>query len=156
MSELRQREQEQEAESARINAGRKPKFGDRMRNPWAGEGNPQRDGYFVREGRRTGNLNPGRYYEFTDGNGKFWELRAQFPFFVDTQPPEAVADKLGAVKVRVTNLGIGGAILVKDVHRIIDEEVTRQSKESADQSREAAVQEETRDDEDWFFNPNDD
>lgn len=40
---LKQLEQELEAEALRINAGRKPKFGDLMRNPWASESNPIRD-----------------------------------------------------------------------------------------------------------------
>lgn len=73
--ELKQREREFEAEAARINAGRKPKFGDLMRNPWASETNPIRDGYFVRK--------CGEYYEFTDRRGKFWQTRAKFAFFID-------------------------------------------------------------------------
>lgn len=86
MSELKQREAEFEAEALRINAGRKPKFGDLMRNPWASENNPQRDGYFVRERRQGGRFNPGHYYEFTDKCGKFWETQAKYAFFIDTQP----------------------------------------------------------------------
>jgi hypothetical protein len=52
----------------------KPCFGDIIENGWASENNPTRVGYFVREGRRTGRLNPGRYFEVTDGKGKFWNL----------------------------------------------------------------------------------
>jgi hypothetical protein len=51
-----------------------PQFGDTVENGWASEDNPTRVGLFVREGRRTGRLNRGRYWEITDGNGKFWEL----------------------------------------------------------------------------------
>ena len=51
-----------------------PKFGDAVENGWASEANPTRVGLFVREGFRTGKMNRGRYFEVTDGNGKFWEL----------------------------------------------------------------------------------
>jgi hypothetical protein len=81
--ELKQREREFEAEAARINAGRKPKFGDLMRNPWASESNPRRDAYFVR--RR------GDHYEFTDKRGEFWESRAKFAFFIDAEPSPSTA-----------------------------------------------------------------
>lgn len=79
-----------EADAVRINAGRKPKFGDWMRNPWAGESNPQRDGMFVRAGRNTGRCNPGPWYEFTDGKGEFWQMNTKSVFFIDT--PRATAD----------------------------------------------------------------
>lgn len=52
----------------------KPRFGDIIENGWASEDNPTRRGFFVREGRRTGRMNAGRYFEATDGAGKFWEL----------------------------------------------------------------------------------
>lgn len=52
----------------------KPRFGDIIENGWASADNPTRVGYFVREGRRTGRMNAGRYFEVTDGAGKFWEL----------------------------------------------------------------------------------
>lgn len=55
-----------------------PKFGDRIRGIYAGESNPQRDGYFVRVIRRTGRMNHGTYYECTDGNGNFWQYPAEF------------------------------------------------------------------------------
>lgn len=54
--------------------GLKPRFGDIIENGWASLENPTRCGYFVREGRRTGKMNAGRYFEVTDGRGKFWEL----------------------------------------------------------------------------------
>lgn len=98
MSDLKKLEQEHEANALRINAGRKPKFGDLMRNPWASDGNPQRDGYFVRERHQSGAFNPGHYYEFTDKRGKFWETRAKYAFFIDTQPeataPASLTDAL--------------------------------------------------------------
>jgi hypothetical protein len=50
------------------------KFGDLVENGWASEENPTRKGFFVREAKRTGKLNAGRYWEITDGKGKFWEL----------------------------------------------------------------------------------
>ena len=49
-------------------------FGDIIENGWASDDNPTRTGFFVREGRRTGKMNPGHYFEVTDGAGKFWEL----------------------------------------------------------------------------------
>jgi hypothetical protein len=51
------------------------KFGDIVENGWASERNPTRVGFFVREGHRPlGRMNPGRYWQITDGKGKFWEL----------------------------------------------------------------------------------
>jgi len=51
----------------------KPRFGDLVENGWASEENPTRRGFFVREGKRTGRMNAGTYWEITDGKGKFWE-----------------------------------------------------------------------------------
>lgn len=62
--------------------GGKPEFGDGAVNPWASTDNPTRMGIFVREFRRTGRLNPGTIWEFTDGNGKFWEINKK-AFFED-------------------------------------------------------------------------
>jgi hypothetical protein len=52
----------------------KPRFGDTIENGWASTDNPTRVGIFVREGYRTGRMNRGRYFEVTNGEGKFWEL----------------------------------------------------------------------------------
>ena len=93
MDDLKQREQEHKANALRINAGRKPKFGDLMRNPWASERNPQRDGYFVRKRSQGGTFNPGEYYEFTDKNGKFWETEAKYAFFIGEAVPQANAEQ---------------------------------------------------------------
>lgn len=49
-----------------------PKFGDRITNPYASDDNPRKTGFFVREYRQKGKLNPGWFYEITDGKGKFW------------------------------------------------------------------------------------
>lgn len=49
-------------------------FGDIIENGWASADNPTRTGIFVREGRRMGRMNAGRFFEVTDGKGHFWEL----------------------------------------------------------------------------------
>lgn len=56
---------------------RGPKFGDWVRGNYASEGNPIRDGMYVRTIRKTGRMNPGVFYELTDGNGKFWQFEAK-------------------------------------------------------------------------------
>lgn len=71
--------------SARLTA----KFGDLVENGWASADNPTRVGYFVREFRRTGRLNPGLTWELTDGKGAFWEVKP-------------VATSLGEHKLTVT------------------------------------------------------
>lgn len=48
----------------------KLKFGDRIRNGWAGETNPLREGMFVRKRRDGAEWE----VEMTDGKGKFWTL----------------------------------------------------------------------------------
>ncbi|MDE9566302.1 hypothetical protein KKI93_20220 [Xenorhabdus bovienii] len=80
---LHEREKERAADAVKINNGRKPQFGDHMRNPWAGEINPHRDGYFVRARRVTGKFNPGLWYQMTDKKGKFWEIDGQYAIFID-------------------------------------------------------------------------
>lgn len=54
-----------------------PKFGDWVRGNFASENNPIRDGMFVRVVRRSGRMNPGVFYELTDGKGKFWQFLAK-------------------------------------------------------------------------------
>lgn len=51
-------------------------FGDVLENGWASDLNPQKRGFFVKQGVRTGRLNPGPYVEITDGHGKFWQFSA--------------------------------------------------------------------------------
>lgn len=63
---------------------RTPKFGEWMRGIWASEKNPIRDGQYVRTVKRTGRLNPGTFYELTDGKGKFWNFPANATVFIDT------------------------------------------------------------------------
>lgn len=91
-TELKQAQDEARANAIAIYAGRKPQFGDLMRNPWASEDNPTRDGYFVRARVVRGRFNPGTWYEMTDRNGKFWEVSAEYQFFID--PSAAVPDAL--------------------------------------------------------------
>lgn len=50
------------------------KFGERVRNVWAGAENPTRDGTFVEMRRhKTGRYSFAIYARLTDGKGKFWE-----------------------------------------------------------------------------------
>lgn len=53
------------------------KFGELVRNVYASERNPTRDGFFVREFVRRGRLNPGHICEVTNGKGKFWLTRKE-------------------------------------------------------------------------------
>ncbi|MCR6532858.1 hypothetical protein [Escherichia coli] len=69
--------------AAAINAGRKPQFGDRMRNLVAGEDNPRRDAYFVKQKRVTGRMNPGLWYTMTDRKGNFWDSCPKGLIFID-------------------------------------------------------------------------
>lgn len=50
-----------------------PKFGDTIVNDVASDENPHKTGIFVRAIRRTGRLNPGVWWQITDGRGSFWE-----------------------------------------------------------------------------------
>lgn len=79
--EDRQRDMVEKAKA--VNAGREPKYGDIMHNPWAGEGNPRRNGFFVRSNRVTGRFNPGLWYELTNGKGDFWKINGDYAMFVD-------------------------------------------------------------------------
>ena len=54
-----------------------PKFGEWLRGIYASESNPRRDGMYVRTIHRKGRMNPGKFYEVTDGNGAFWMYPAQ-------------------------------------------------------------------------------
>lgn len=51
-----------------------PKLGAIVTNRLASTGNPTRTGYFIRAGRTTGRMNPGVWWEITDGRGRFWKL----------------------------------------------------------------------------------
>ncbi len=78
MSIIRDKDQAMQAIARRVNAGRKPKFGDHMRNPWAGEGNPLRDGTFIApvSGKRP-------EYQMTDCKGRLWRTSALTAMFID-------------------------------------------------------------------------
>ena len=71
-----------------------PKFGDWLRGIYASEGNPTRDGMYVRTIHRTGRVNAGKFYELTDGKGKFWQYPAKsterLPRTTATQAAELV------------------------------------------------------------------
>jgi hypothetical protein len=54
-----------------------PKFGDLVENTFASANNPHRIGRFVRVIRRRGRLNPGTWWQMTDGRGDFWEVRPE-------------------------------------------------------------------------------
>jgi hypothetical protein len=71
----------------------RPRFGDIIENGWASEGNPTRTGLFVREGVRTGRLNRGRYWQVTDGKGKFWELAPTGEHRITVTPVTTSLDK---------------------------------------------------------------
>lgn len=53
-----------------------PKLGQWLRGIYASKDNPQRDGMYVETIRRTGRLNPGKFYRITDGKGRFWSYPA--------------------------------------------------------------------------------
>jgi hypothetical protein len=89
------------------NAKRTPKFGDMMRNPWASESNPQRDGYFVRSTRRTGRMNPGLWYQMTGRNGKFWEVDGSVQFFIDEPAkPAPTPAELGTIRAALESIDV--------------------------------------------------
>ncbi|MCD0236453.1 hypothetical protein [Enterobacter kobei] len=69
--------------AAAINADSKPHFWDRMRNLVAGEDNPRRDAYFVKQKRVTGRMNPGLWYTMTDRKGNFWDSCPKGLIFID-------------------------------------------------------------------------
>lgn len=62
---------------------RTPKFAEWMRGIWAAKSNPIRDGMYVRTVRRTGRMNPGTFYELTDGKGEFWQYPAGSTVFIE-------------------------------------------------------------------------
>ena len=64
---------------------RQPKFGEWMRGIWASEDNPIRDGMYVKTIHRKGRVNRGRYYQLTNGKGKFWEFEAVDTLYLGKQ-----------------------------------------------------------------------
>lgn len=67
-----------------------PVFGERLRGIYASIDNPQRDGFYVRTVRRTGFMNPGKFYEITDGKGHFWWYPAEGVRVLDRSSGAAV------------------------------------------------------------------
>lgn len=64
----------QACEDKRWEQVRAPKFCDWFMGVYASPSNPQRSGMYVRTIRRTGRvMNPGVFYELTDGKGNFWQ-----------------------------------------------------------------------------------
>ena len=72
---------------------RKPRFGERIRGIYASESNPQRDGMYVRTIRRTGRMNPGTWYELTDGKGNFWQYESKSAVFLDAEGDGGAQDE---------------------------------------------------------------
>lgn len=54
----------------------RPTFGQWFENPVASPSNPRRVGMFVRTVRRRGRMNPGLWWELTDGLD-FWQVRPE-------------------------------------------------------------------------------
>lgn len=51
-----------------------PRFGEWFTGIYASDENPHKHGMYVRTIRRyPGGMNPGMFYELTDGEGNFWE-----------------------------------------------------------------------------------
>lgn len=67
---------------------REPAFGEWMRGIHASVDNPIRDGMYVKTIVRTGRLNPGKFYELTDGKGRFWQFPAEGTVFIAKQESE--------------------------------------------------------------------
>jgi hypothetical protein len=93
-----------------------PKVGDTIRGIWAGEKNPQRDGFYVRTVRRErARVNPGVWYELTDGKGNNWQYRAsdtvRIAKAVDVQAALARKDALLRQAMEALQGMIAGATL---------------------------------------------
>jgi hypothetical protein len=93
-----------------------PKFGDTVLNRAASEGNPQRTGTFVREIRRSGRLNPGVWWQITDGQGSFWETP---PAIAEVQPAPDIARAAQVQILREIQGQIGEGDDVYDVGMVI-------------------------------------
>jgi len=50
------------------------KFGDLIRNKWASDDNPRKEGFFVSAEIRRGIINPGRYVRLSNGKTT-WEVK---------------------------------------------------------------------------------
>lgn len=95
MFDMQARESAVKAHVDNVNGDRRPKFGDRMRNLWAGQGNPLRDATFIRIVHNTGRTNHGTWYEMTDEKGKTWLSSPTGMIFFDLIPvSEALGDPI--------------------------------------------------------------
>lgn len=70
-------------------------------NTNAGENNPHRISFFIRVVHRTGRMNPGTWYECTDGKGEIWhtaphsiEVLPELPACPDCAAKDAEIAKL--------------------------------------------------------------
>jgi hypothetical protein len=70
----------------------KPRFGDKVRNPWTEPDNPLHLSTFVRVVHRNGHMNPGTWWEVTDGKGRFWQLKAEDSELIPAPPSSSPDD----------------------------------------------------------------
>jgi hypothetical protein len=68
-----------------------PRFGDRVVNTAASDRNPTKQGVFVRRVVKSGTVNPGAWWELTDGQGHFWRVS---PESCEIEPGRATAATL--------------------------------------------------------------
>lgn len=67
------------------------KFGDRVEMIAASHDNPEKFGFFIRQGRSTARMNGGPYVEMTDGKGKVWRCPPDNVRPAPTTPPAPTA-----------------------------------------------------------------
>lgn len=65
-----------------------PIFGEWFTGVYASDDNPQKHGRYVRTIRRRGRMNPGAFYELTDGHGVFWQYPIDSVVRRDEMVPE--------------------------------------------------------------------
>jgi len=87
-----------------VGTDRTPKFGEWLRGIWASPSNPIRDGRYVRTVRRTGILNPGTFYELTDGQGKFWQFEAKATVFIEAPNDPIKQRRQGTIRRSVKSV----------------------------------------------------
>lgn len=63
-----------------------PVFGQRINCVHASDDNPNKFGYFVRAFRRVGKMNPGLYWQCTDGKGYLWEIESKYAAIAGEPP----------------------------------------------------------------------
>lgn len=70
-----------------------PRFGDRVLNTNAGEGNPLREAFFIRVVTTSGRLNKGTWYECTDGMGNVWQQSPGATKVLETRADREAAER---------------------------------------------------------------